>query len=95
MAKDSFPGNVNALSAQAHRWAVVTPNDGADLPLGVPKAIHIGGGSGDPGEGSIVCTDGDGNTATFFGRQGDFLPIRPHRIRATGTTANLVIIACY
>lgn len=93
MAKDDFPGLATALDAPAHRWLTVTPSDSADLPGGAPKCIHIGGGA--VTEGSIVCRDKDGNNSTFFGKQGDFLPIRPHRILSTGTTVSLNIIALY
>ena len=91
---DSFPGTEKSINAPASRWVVVTPSDSVKLSE-VPKAIHLGGASGAPASGTIACEGGDGVSALFFLNKGDVLPIRPHKILSTGTTASLVIIALY
>lgn len=92
--KDDFPGTEKSLNAPAREWAVITPHD-TNLLARVPKAIHLGGAVDAVEEAAIVCTDKAGIDATFYLRQGDILPIRPHKIKSTGTTPAAVIIALY
>lgn len=92
-AKDAFPGQTQSINAPAFKWKTVTPHDTNELADGPPKCLHIGGGA--VLEGSIALIDVEGNTATFYGKQGDFLPVRPKIIKSTGTTASLNIIALY
>jgi hypothetical protein len=89
MALDKFQGMEHALNAPSHRWVTITPNNDADL-TEVPKFLMIGGTTA----GTIVCVGSDGVESTFYGEKGAKLEVRPHRIKATGTTAS-PIIACY
>lgn len=88
MAKDSYPGTDEILSAPASRFEEVTPDDSNDLDE-VPKYLYIGATAGD-----VVLVDKDGNEATFRGEAGQQILVRPRRVKATGTTAS-PIIACY
>ena len=77
---DNFSKNNKGLTAPADRAVAITPNDSTDL-ADVPRAIYVGGA------GNIVATI-NGGDVTFNGAQaGTILPIRPTRIKATGTTA--------
>jgi hypothetical protein len=64
----------------------ITPNDGADLPLNVCRAIYAGVG------GDISIVDLSGETVVFSGvLAGSILPVQTSRVNATGTTASLLI----
>ena len=71
--------------------AAITPHDTNPLPF-IPRGIYVGV------SGDIVATmsDGAGGTVdlTFKSApQGQVLPIRPSKVKATGTTAtNLIAI---
>lgn len=66
------------------RWAAIAPSDSTQIVP--PRAIYVGG------TGDIVATGVDGVDATFKAvPQGTVLPIRPKLIKATGTTATLII----
>lgn len=74
---------VNA-TASADRWAGVTPSDTTDL-TAVPKALYIGVA------GNISLTGADGATSTFIVASGQTVPLRPRRVRTTGTTATGIV----
>jgi hypothetical protein len=62
----------------------VVPADGTDLPTR-PRAVYVGG------TGNITATMG-GTDVVFSGvPAGTLLPISPTRIKATGTTATLML----
>lgn len=64
---------------------VITPNDGADLSLGVSRAIRVGGA------GDLSVVDVSGVTTVIPSvLAGETLPIEVTRINATGTTATLI-----
>lgn len=72
--------------------AIVTPNDGADLPGGTCRGLMLCSG------GTITIDTAAGNTVMFTvaGAQTVIFYIRVKRVRATGTTVTAGnIIACY
>jgi hypothetical protein len=65
--------------------AVITPNDGTDLPSRT-FGIYVGGA------GNVKVDMGDGTTVTFSGVvAGTVLPIQAKRVYATGTSASLML----
>lgn len=66
--------------------AVVAPSDGADLPF-VCEQIYVGG------TGNITYTPADGGADVLISAipVGTQLPIKATRIKATGTTATLIV----
>lgn len=76
---DEFKG-VQSITAPSGRFYTVTPNDGVDLPYR-PRAIYVGS------EGNLTAVDDEGNEVVFASLLvGVPHPIRPMRIKATGTT---------
>lgn len=65
----------------------VTPSDSADLPGGPSVALWIGG------SGALsVILEGDASPVLISGIvAGTLLPVRAKRVRATGTTATLIV----
>lgn len=63
----------------------VTPSDTENLPLGAPRAIFVGVA------GDVALTDMMGNTSTLVSAGAQYHPIRPARVRATGTTATNIL----
>ena len=64
----------------------ITPNDGADLPLSVCRAIYVGSG------GDISIVDLSGTTVVFTAvLAGSILPVQTARVNATTTTATSLI----
>ncbi|MEL6584463.1 MAG: hypothetical protein AAFQ36_11575 [Pseudomonadota bacterium] len=80
---DLFSKHASALDSPAHHAAVVTPDDGVDLPISA-RAIYIGSA------GDITVTMTGGDTVTFKAASG-WLPVRAARIHATATTAGDII----
>lgn len=77
---DDFSKHNKGLTSPADKATAITPNDSTDL-TNVPRGIYVGGA------GNIVATL-NGVDVTFNGAQaGTILPIRPSRIKSTGTTA--------
>lgn len=72
-------------SEPARQFFTIAPNDATDLPS-VPRGVYVGGA------GDIVATGHDGVDVTFKAVPvGTTLPISPKRIKATLTTATLMI----
>ncbi len=61
----------------------ITPDDGADLPVR-PRAIFVNAG------GTVALQDKSGTVVSYDVPAGAVLSIRPLRVLATGTTAQLV-----
>ena len=82
---DAFNGETH-LTSQAKTWSdgVITPSDDPQDNWDMPKAIHIAEGAG-----TFYAVDEDGNVGQFYGSAGDYPPIRPVRINATGLTTGL------
>ncbi len=73
---------VNLTSPAVSHYAVV-PSDGADLPVR-PRAIYVNA------SGTAALRDNAGEVITYELTAGAILSIRPVRVLATGTTAQLV-----
>lgn len=92
MAVDRFaqslgPWPAERLSDPAASAAVITPSDTVDLAT-VPKAIYIGV------TGDVTVTlarDPDGTNVLFKAVPVGWLPVRPKRVWATGTTATNMV----
>lgn len=68
----------------AYRWKAITPSDTATIEP-QPVAVFVGGA------GNVVAVGDDGVAATFAATAGAVLPIQPHRINSTSTTATGLI----
>lgn len=73
---------VNLTSPAVAHYAVV-PSDGIDLPVR-PRALYVNTG------GTAVLEDNDGQAVSYELAAGTILSLRPVRVLATGTTAQLV-----
>ena len=83
----NFSGHQAGLDTPAEAFVAVTPNDGADLPDGVCRALLVGT------PGNANCDDARGNTNIALALQAGYNPIRVKRVRATGlTAANIVAL---
>ena len=71
-------------TAPAIRWTAVTPDDAAALDP-MPRALFVGV------SGTLALEDRTGLIVTWTVAGGQFLPVAPMRIRATGTTATNII----
>jgi hypothetical protein len=81
-AQDTYKTSQGA----AEQAVAVTPSDANDLAI-TSRAIYVGG-AGD----LTVVMCGDGSTVTFSAVPvGSVLPIRVTRVKATGTTATLIL----
>ena len=76
---DDFSTLSSGLSSPAPDAFAITPDDATDL-ANLPRAIYVGG------TGNIVVTMG-GDVTFSSVPAGTLLPIRPSRVKATGTTA--------
>lgn len=74
----------SGVGEPAYRWFYITPNDDQDLPT-YPRAIYVGGA------GDVAMVGRDGVECTFKDLAVDYHPLRPLRIKATGTTATDMI----
>jgi len=82
-ASTVYPGV--GLSAPAYNAAVVTPSDTVDL-TDVSRSIYVGGA------GNITLVTAGGQTVLFSAiPAGTVLNIRASRIKATATTATLIV----
>ncbi|MCB0120869.1 MAG: hypothetical protein KDE58_01435 [Caldilineaceae bacterium] len=70
------------------RWAAITPDNDADLPGGVTRAIYVGGA------GNLVADSEHGETSiTFTGLAvGIIHPLRVRRVRESTTATGLVAL---
>ena len=73
---------VNLTSPAVAHYAVI-PSDGTDLPVR-PRALYVNTG------GTAVLEDNDGQAVSYELAAGTILSLRPVRVLATGTTAQLV-----
>lgn len=79
--------STNELAAPALHGAVVTPNDGVDLPGGPTRAVYVGG----TGHMAVDFEGGETNVLLSAIPVGTIMPLRVKRIRSTGTTATLIV----
>lgn len=86
MSLDLFVGAAQSLlAAPATRAIAVTPNDAADL-VKLPRALYVSGA----GTLKVTC-QGDTDAVTLTVPAGSFLPLRPKRVWATGTTSTGIV----
>ena len=75
----------DTINSPARRLVPVVPSDGADLAQ-LPKGLFVGGA------GNLSLVMEGGVIVALTGVQaGSLLPIRPLRVRATGTTATSIV----
>lgn len=80
---DPFDTDYVNLTSPAVAHYVIIPSDGADLPVR-PRALYVNVG------GTAVLQDNDGEAISYELTAGSILSIRPTRVLASGTTAQLV-----
>jgi hypothetical protein len=82
---DRFSGQAAGLTSPANDGFPITPSDTDELPE-LARAIYVGN------SGTLVVELASGAVLAFSGLQsGTILPIRAHRVRATGTTAGALV----
>jgi hypothetical protein len=64
-------------------WFSITPDDNNDLPIW-PRGLYVDGPTDNTGTLTIVSSRG--KTETFRNLQHGYHPLRPVRIKSTGTT---------
>lgn len=74
----------DGLGAPGVRWYSVTPNDNTDLDP-IPRALYVGV------TGDLALVDVDGTAVTFVAAAVGYHPLRPRRVKSTGTTATSVV----
>ncbi len=81
---DEFRG-LQSITGPSSRFFTVTPNDTTEFSF-VPRAVYVGS------IGNMVCVDEEGNEVTFTSLAvGVPHPIRPVKIKATGTTVTGIV----
>ena len=80
---DPFDTDYVNLTSPAVSHFIVIPDDLTDLPTR-PRALYANSG------GAVVLQDQQGNVVTYQVSAGTVLSIRPVRVLATGTTAQLI-----
>jgi len=80
---DPFDTDYVNLTSPAVAHYVIAPSDASDLPVR-PRAIYVNTA------GSAVLQDNDGEAVSYDLAAGMVLSLRPVRVLATGTTAQLV-----
>lgn len=82
---DRFQARSEDQTGAIRRGAAIVPNDAADL-AAETRAIYVGSA----GDVAVVLISGD--VLTFAGvPAGTLLPVRAIRVKATGTTAGLLL----
>ena len=75
----------NSYTRQVAQTVPVTPDDDADLPRGVTRAVYVGG------EGDLAVVYGSGVEDVLVGlASGLFHPLSVARVKSTGTTATAI-----
>ena len=80
---DPFDTDYVNLTSPAVAHYVIAPSDASDLPVR-PRAIYVNTA------GTAVLLDNDGEAVSYDLAAGMVLSLRPVRVLATGTTAQLV-----
>lgn len=81
---DAFAGYGNVEWGPYENAVAVTPSDGTPL-TAIPRGIYIGGA------GNLAVTIGGANIVFTAPPVGTILPIRCTHVRATSTTATLIV----
>lgn len=80
---DPFDTDYVNLTSPAVAHYLIAPSDTSDLPVR-PRAIYVNTG------GTAVLRDSDGAVVSYELAAGSVLSVRPTRVLATGTTAQLI-----
>ena len=80
---DPFDTDYVSLTSPAVAHYLIAPSDSEDLPVR-PRAVYVNEG------GTAVMQDNDGQTVSYLLSAGAVLSLRPVRVLASGTTAQLV-----
>ena len=80
---DPFDTDYVNLNSPAVSQYLVAPSDSTDLPVR-PRALYVTAG------GTATLQDAGGTVVSYDLTAGAILPIRPLRVHATGTTAQLI-----
>jgi len=80
---DPFDTDYVNLTSPAVAHYLVIPSDMSDLPVR-PRALYVNA------SGTAVLQDNDGETVSYELAAGTVLSVRPTRVLATGTTAQLI-----
>ena len=80
---DPFDTDYVNLTSPAVAHYIIVPSDSMDLPVR-PRAIYVNTA------GTAVLEDNDGEAVTYNLAAGSVLSVRPTRVLAAGTTAQLV-----
>jgi hypothetical protein len=84
-AEDGFEHYSPSINQPSSEWVAVTPDDDTDLAF-LPRAVWVGTG------GDLTCITEEGSTTTITVPDATLLPVRPARIKSTGTTATGIVI---
>jgi len=86
MAQDNYDTHADSEFAPSRNPLTVTPHDTNELPI-IPKALYVGTG------GTVVLRGVDSAADVTFVNvaDGQVLDVRPHYVRATGTTASDIV----
>jgi hypothetical protein len=85
MALRPNSGRAADVSGSARFLDPVTPDDGADLPGGVARALFVGVG------GVVVVADARGVVVEIVSGDSQYHPVELRRVLATGTTADRIV----
>jgi hypothetical protein len=88
MSFDKFAGRAKSSDGPSDVFTAVAPDDAADLPLGLTRALFVGDG------GVFSVHDADGRVVSFASNDAQYHPLRVRRVLETGTTA-AGIVALY
>ncbi|MBT0957783.1 hypothetical protein IV417_10310 [Alphaproteobacteria bacterium KMM 3653] len=80
---DTFAAMQRTLTSPAETHYAITPSDTADLSP-VPRALYVSA------SGTAVLVDRSGTELSYDLTAGTTLPLRARRVKATGTTAQLI-----
>ncbi len=80
---DPFDTDYVNLTSPAVAHYVIAPSDSSDLPVR-PRALYVNAA------GTAVLRDNDGEEISYEVAAGAVLSLRPVRVMATGTTAQLI-----
>lgn len=82
---DRFQSRAEEQTGPIRRGAAITPSDGVDL-AAETRALYVGSA----GDIALVLVSGDAITFAAV-PAGTLLPVRAMRVKATGTTAGLLL----
>ncbi len=86
---DNFVNNQTLLNSPAHNGYAVTPSDANELPI-YSRYLYVGGAGNVT---AVLAGDSEATGAITFTAVpvGTVLPVRAKMVKATGTTATLIV----